>query len=150
MLKLLFSCLAMSNSLWPIDWSTPGFFVLHLPELAQTHVHQVGDGHPTISTSVSPFSYCLQSFPASGSFPMSQFFASGSQSTGISASASVLTMNIQDWFPIGLTGLISLQSKQLWRVFSNTTVPKHQFFGAQLSLWSNSDTHTWLLEKPQL
>ena len=95
---------------------------------------------------VVPFRSCLQSFPASGSFPMSQFFASGGQSTG--ASVSVLPKNIQDWFPLGLTGLISLQSKGLSRVFSNTTVQKHQFFNNQLSLWSNSHIHTWLLEKP--
>ena len=101
--------------------------------------------HPTISSSVIPFSSCLQSFPASGSFPMSQFFTSGDQSIG--ASASVLPMNIQDWFPLGLTGWISLQSKGLWRVFSNTTVQKHQFFSTQLSLWSNSNIHTWVLEK---
>ena len=90
--------------------------------------------HPTISSSVIPFSSHLQSFPASGSFQMSQFFASGGQSIGVSASASVLLMNIQDWFPLELTGLISLQSKGLSRVFSNTTVQKHQFFGFQLSL----------------
>ena len=89
--------------------------------------------HPTISSSVVPFSSCLQSFPASGSFPMSQLFASGSQSTGVSASASVLPMNTQDWAPLGWTGLISLQSKGLSRVFSNTTVQKHRFFGAQLT-----------------
>ena len=94
--------------------------------------------HPTISSSIVPFSYGLQSFPASGSFPMNQFFASGGQSTGVSASASVLPMNIQDWFPLGWMGWISLQSKGLSRVFSNTTVQKHQFFGAQPSLWSNS------------
>ena len=104
--------------------------------------------HPTISSSVTPFYFCPQSFPASGSFPMSQLFASGSQSTGVSASASVLQMNIQDWFPLGLTGLSSLQSKGLSRVFSNTTVWKHQFFGAQPSLWTNSHICTWLLEKP--
>ena len=102
--------------------------------------------HPTVSTSVVPFSSCLQSFPASGSFPMSQFFTSGGQTIG--APASVLPMNIQDWFPLGLTDLISLQTKGLSRVFSNTTVQKHQLFGAQLSLWSNSHIHTWLLEKP--
>ena len=90
--------------------------------------------YPTISSSVVPFSSCLQSFPASGSFPMSQFFVSGDQSIGASASASVLPMNIQDWFPIGWTGWISLQSKGLSRVFSNTTVQKHQFFSIQLSL----------------
>ena len=88
--------------------------------------------HPTISSSVVPFSSCLQFFPASGSFQMSQFFASGGQSIGVSASTSILPLNIQDWFPLGWTGWISLQSKKLSRVF-NTTVQKHQFFGAQLS-----------------
>ena len=97
--------------------------------------------HPTISSSVVPFSSCLQSFPASGSFPIGQFFISGGQSIGASASASVLPMNIQDWFPLGLIGLISLKSKGLSIVFSNTTVQKHQFFCAHLSLWSNSHTH---------
>ena len=90
--------------------------------------------HPTISSSIVPFSSCLQSFPASGSFQMSQFFTSGAQSIGVSASASLLPMNIQDWFPLGWADWISLQSKGLSRVFSNTTVQKHQFFGAQLSL----------------
>ena len=90
--------------------------------------------HPTISSSVVPFSSHLQSFPASGSFLRSQFFTSDGQSIGVSASASVLPMNIQDWFPLGLNGLISLQPKGLSRVFSNTTVQKHQFFGTQLSL----------------
>ena len=90
--------------------------------------------HPNISLSVVAFSSCLQSFPASGSFPMSQFFASGGQSIGVSASASVLPMNIQDWFSLGWTGWISMQSKRLSRVFSNTRVQKHQFFSAQLSL----------------
>ena len=104
--------------------------------------------HPTISSSVVPFTSHLQSFPASGSFQMSQLFASGGQSIAVSASASVLPMNIQDWFPLGWTGWIFLQSKGLSRVFSNTTVQKHQFFSAQLSLWSNSHIHTWLLEKP--
>ena len=89
---------------------------------------------PTISSSIVSFSSCLQSFPASVSFPISQFFASGGQSIGVSASASVLPMNIQDWFPLGWIRLISLQSKRLSRVFSNTTVQKHQFFGSQLSL----------------
>ena len=93
-----------------------------------------------------PFSSCLQSCPASGSFPISQFFTLGGQS---SALASVLPMNIPDWFSLGLIGWISLQSKGLSRVFSNTTVQKHQFFGAQLSSQSNSHIHTWLLEKPQ-
>ena len=90
--------------------------------------------HPTISSSVIPFSFCLQFFLASGSFRMSQFFASGGQSIGASASASVLPMNTQDWFPLGLTALISLQSKGLSRVFPNNTAQKHQFLGAQLSL----------------
>ena len=90
--------------------------------------------HPTISSSVIPFSSNLQSFPASGSFPMNQFFASGGQRIGVSASASVLSMNIQDWFPLGWIGWISLQSKGLSRVFSNTTVRRHPFFGTQLSL----------------
>ena len=94
--------------------------------------------HTTISSSVIPFSSCLQSFPTLGSFPMSQFFTSGDQSIGVSASASALPMNIQNWFPLGLTGWIYLQSKGLSRVFSNTTVQKHQFFSTQLSLWSNS------------
>ena len=98
--------------------------------------------HPAISSSVIPFSSCPQSFPASESFPMSQLFAWGGQSIGVSASASVLPMNIQDWFPLGWTGWISLQSKGL----SNTTVHKHQFFGAQLSSQSNSHIHTWLLK----
>ena len=104
--------------------------------------------HPTISSSVIPFSSCLQSFPASGSFQMSQLFSSGGQSIGVSASTSVLSMNTQDWSPLGWTGWISLQSKELSRDFSNTTVQKHQFFGAQLSLWSNSHIHTWPLVKP--
>ena len=103
--------------------------------------------HPTISSSVVPFS-CLQSFPASGSFPRGQFFTLGGQSIGVSASASVFPMYIQDWFPLRLIGWISLQSKGLSKVFSNTTVQKHQTFGAKLSLWSNSYIHTWLLEKP--
>ena len=106
--------------------------------------------HPTISSSVVPFSSWPQYFPASRSFPMSQLFASGGQSIGVSASASVLPMNIQDLFPLELTGLISLQSKGLSRVFSTATVQKHQFFGTQLSLWFNSHIDTWLLEKPQL
>ena len=102
--------------------------------------------HPIISSSVIPFS-CLQSFPASVSFLMSWLFESGGQSIRASTSASVLPVNIQDWFPSGLTGLISLQSKGLSRVFSNTTIQKHQFIGAQPSLWSNSHIHTGLLEK---
>ena len=130
----------------PMDCSIPVFPVHHqLLEPTQTHVHRVSDAiQPSHLLS---FSSCLQSFPASGSFPMSQFFATGSQSTGVSALASVLSMNIQDWFPLGWTGWTSLLSKGLSRVFSNTTVQKHQFFGAQLSLYSSSYIHTWLLEK---
>ena len=104
--------------------------------------------HPTISSSVVPFSSRLQSFPASGCFQMSQLFTSGGQSIRVSASTSVLPMNTQDWFPLGWTGWISLQSKGLSRVFSNTTVQKHQFFSAQPSLWFKSHIHTWLLETP--
>ena len=105
--------------------------------------------HPTISSSVVPFSSCPKSFPASESFQMSQLFTSGGQSIGVSASKSVLPMNTQDWSPLGWTGWISLQSKGFSRVFSNITVQKHQFFGTQLSLESNSHIHTWPLEKPE-
>ena len=104
--------------------------------------------HPTISSSVISFSSCPQSFPASGSFPMSQLFAWGGWNTGVSASTSVLPMNDQDWSPLGWTGWISLQSKWLSRGFFNTTAQKHQFFGTQLSSQSNSHIHTWPLEKP--
>ena len=104
--------------------------------------------HPTISSSVAPFSSCPQSFPASGSFQISQLFALGGQSIGFSATKPVLPMNTQDWSCLGWTGWMSLQTKGLSRVFSNTTVQKHQFFGAQLSLQSNSCIHTWPLEKP--
>ena len=103
--------------------------------------------YPAVSFSVVPCSSSLHSFSASGSFPVSWLFTSGGQSIGASASA-VLSMNIQGWFPLGLTVFISLLSKQLSRVFSHTTVQKHQFFGIQPSLWSNFYIHTWLLEKP--
>ena len=103
--------------------------------------------HPTISSSVVPVSSCPQSLPASGSFQMSQLFAWSGQSIGVSASASVLPVNTQDWSPLGWTGWISLQSKGLSSVFS--TIQKRQFFSAQLSLWSNSHIHTWPLGKPQ-
>ena len=145
----------------PMDCSTPGFPVHHqLLEPTQTHFCWVGDAiqlsHPLSSPFLLPSIFPsirerVSSFhDLSRLFPMSQFFPSGGQSIGASASASVLPMNIQDWFPLGLTGLISLQSKGLSRVFSNTTVQKHQFFRAQLSSWSNSHIHTWLLEKPEL
>ena len=104
--------------------------------------------HPAISSSVIPFSSCPQSLPASGSFLMSQRFAWGGQNIGVSASASVLPMNTQDWSPLGWTGGISSQSKGLSRVFSDTTVQKHQFFGVQLFSQSNSHIHTWPQEKP--
>ena len=121
----------------PMGCSTPGFPVLHyLPGFAQTHVQLSQWCHPTISSSFAPFFSYPQSFLASGSFPVSQLFTSGGQS--IRASASVLPMSIQGWFPLGLTGLISLLYKGLSRVFSSTTVQKHQFFSFQPSLWSNS------------
>ena len=104
--------------------------------------------YPAISSSVVPFSSCPQSLPASESFPMSQLFASGGQSTGVSPLASFLPKNIQGWSPLEWTGWISLKSKGLSRVFSKTTVEKHQFFSAQLSSQSNSHIHTWPLEKP--
>ena len=123
------SCPTLCDSM---DWSMPQFPVHNeLLELAQTHVHKVSD---TISSSVIPFYSCLRSFPASRSLPLSPLFTSGGQSIGASASASLFPMNIQDWFPLRLTGLIYLQFKGLSRVFSNTTVQKHQLFGAQLSL----------------
>ena len=139
------SCSTLCN---PMDYSMPDFPVHHqLLEFTQTHVHLVGDAIQPSHPLSSPFSSCLQSFSASGSFPVSRLFTSGSQSIGASASASVLPMNM-DWFPLRWTGWISLPSKGLSRVFSNTTVQNHRFFSAQLSLWSNSHIHTWLLEKP--
>ena len=130
-----FSCSVVSNSLQPhrlqhtrLSCSSP------IPRAYSNHVHGVSDAIQTISSSVVPFSSHLQCFPASGSFQMSQLFASGGQSPGVSASASVLLMNSQDWFPFGWIGWVSWQSKGLSRVFFNTTVQKHQFFGAQLSL----------------
>jgi len=141
----------MSNSLWPhglqharLPCPSP------TPRIYSNSCPLSWWCHPTISSSVVPFSSHLQSFPASGSFPMSQFFLSGGQNIGVSVSTSVLPVNIQDWFPLRWTGWISLQSKGLSRVFSNTTVQKHQLFDAQLSLYSNSHIHTWLLEKPYL
>ena len=135
MVSVQFSHSVMSDSLWPhrlqharppCPSPTPGVYSNSCPLSWWCH--------PAISSSVIHFSSCLQSFPASGSFPRSQLFTSGDQSIGVSASTSVLPMNTQDWAPLGWTGWISLQSKGLSRVFSNTTVQKHQFFGAQLSL----------------
>ena len=140
---LLFSHSVVSDSLWPhglhharlpCPSPTPGACSNSCPLSWWCHL--------TISSSVVPFSH-LQSFPASGSFSVSQFFASGGWSIGVSASASVLPVNIQDWFPFKWTGLISLQSKGLSRVFSNTAIQKRLFFGAQLSLWYDSHIHTW-------
>ena len=139
------------QTLWDsMDCSTPGFPVHHKSGVCSHSCPFNQWCYPIVSSCVAPFSSCSQSFPASGSFPISRIFASGGQRIGVSASASILPMSIQDWFPLGLTGLISLQSKELSRVFSNTIVQKHQFFGIQLSLWSNSHIHTWLLEKSEL
>ena len=144
-----FSCSVMSNSLRPHEFQharppcpSPTLGV-------HSDLHPSSQWyHPAISFSVIPFSSCPQSLPTSESFPMSQLFAWGGQSIGVSASASVLPTNTQDWSPLEWTGWISLQSKRLSRVFSNTTVQKHQFFSAQLSSQSNSHMHTWPLEKP--
>ena len=139
----------MSNCLWPHESQhtrppcpspTPGVHLASRPSSQWCH--------SAISSSSIPFSSCIQSLPASEFFPMSQLFAWGGQSIGLSALASLLPKKSQDWSPSELTGWISLQSKGLSRVFSNTTVQKHQFFGAQLSSQSNSHTHTWPLEKP--
>ena len=144
-----FICSVMSDSLRPHGLQharppcpspTPGLYPNSCP-LSQWC-------HPAISSSVVPFSSCPQSFPASGSFPVSQLFASGGQSIWVSASKSVLSMNTQDWCPLGWTGWISFQSKGLSRVFSITIARKHQFFSPQLSLYYKSHIHTWLLEKP--
>ena len=147
LLLLLFSLWVMSDSL-QVNCSTPGFPVFHCL-LEFVHSCPLSQWcHPTTSSSVVPFSSCPQSFPASGPFPISQLFTSGSHRIGASASASVLAINIQDWFPLGLTGLISLLSKGLWWVFYSTSTQNHQFFGAQPSSWSSSHIHTWLLENP--
>ena len=138
------------------DSSTPEFHVASGPitsqqidrETMETMTDFIFLGSKITVDSVTLFSSCPQSFPASGSFQMSHFFASGSQSIGASASASALPMNIQDLFPLGWTAWISLLSKELSRVFSGITNWKLQFFGIQPSLWSNSHIHIWLLEKP--
>ena len=128
----------------PVDHSMAGLPVRHqLPELTQTHVHWVGDATQSSHSLSSPPPPAFNLSQHQGLFK----WVSYSQRIGVSASASVLPMNIQDWFPLGWTGWISLQSKGLSRIFSNTTVQKHQFFTTQLSLWSNSHIHTWLLEK---
>ena len=144
-----FSCSAVFNSLWPHESQhsrppcpSPSPRV-HSNPCPSSRWH-----HPAISSSVIPFSSCPQSLPASESFPMSQLFAWGGQSIGVSALASFLPKNTEDWSPSEWTGWISLQSKGLSRVFSNTTVQKHQYFGTKLSSQSNSHMHTWLLEQP--
>ena len=144
-----FRCSVVSNSLRPYEpHSTPGLPVHHqLPEFTQTFPLSQWC-HPTISSFVLPYSSCPQSFPASESFPMSEFFTSGGQSIGPSASTSILQENIEDWFPLGLTGWIFLHSKGLSRVFSSGTVQKDRFFSTQPSVWSNSHIHTWPLKKP--
>ena len=141
------SCLTPCN---PMNRSTPGLPVHHqLPEFTQTHIYQVGDAiqpaHPLSSPSPS---VAPSSSQYKGLFQWVGFFPSGGQSIGASASASVLPMNIQGWFLLGLTGLISLKSKGLSKVFSSTTIRKRQFFSTQSSSWSNSHICTWLLEKP--
>ena len=144
-----FSHSVMSDSLWPHEsqhirppCSSP------TPRVHSDSCPSSQWCHPAITSSVIPFSSCPQSLPASESFPMSQLFAWGGQSIGVSTSSSVLPVNTEDWSPLGWTGWISLQSKGLSRVFCNTTVQKYQFFSAQLSSQSNSDIHTWPLEKP--
>ena len=146
-----FSSVAQScPTLWdPMDCSTLGFPVLHYLPVCSNSCPLSQWCHPAISSSVAPFSSCPQTFPASGSFPVSLLFVSGGQSIGASVSTSVLPVNIKGWFPLGLTGLI-LQSKGLSSVFSSATVWKHPFFGAQPSLWSNCHIHTWLLGIPYL
>ena len=135
--------------LWLMDGSIPGFpDHQQLQQLNSNSCPSSRWCHPTISSSLVPFSSCPQSFPASESLQMSQLFTSGGQSIGVSASISVFPMNIQDWFPLGLTGLISFQFKGLSRVFSIITVQNHRFFSTQLFLWSNSHFCTWLLDKP--
>ena len=145
----MFSCSVLSDYLQPHElqhtrplWPspTPGVYPNSCPLSQWCHL--------TISCSVIPFSFCLQSFPTSGSFPKSQLFTAGGQNIGLSASTSVFPLNTQEWSPLGWTAHISLQSKGPSRVFSSTTVQKHQFFGTQLSSQSNSHIHTWPLEKP--
>ena len=144
-----FSRSVVSDSLWPheLQHARPPC-PSPTPEACSNSCPSCQWCHPAISSSAVPFSSCPQSLPASGSFPKSQLFSWGGQSTGVSASASVLPMKTQDWSPLGWTGWIPLQSKGLSRVFSNTIVQKHQFFGAQLSSQSNSHIHAWPLEKP--
>ena len=147
-LSVQFSCSVVSYSLQPHGLQLAGLpCPSPSPGIGSNSCPLSQWCHLTISSSVALFSSGPQSFPAAGSFPVSWLFASGGQSIGVSASASVLPMNIQGWFPLGLTGLISLQSKGFPRVFSSTTIQKHQFFGAQHSLWSSFHIHMWLVKK---
>ena len=147
-LLVLLSRWVTSSSLWPHGLHTRLPCPLLSAEVYSKSCPLSWWCHPTISSSVVPVSSCPQSFPASGSFPISQLFASGGQSIRAAVSASVLPVNIQDWFPLGWTGWISLQKRRLLsRVFSSITIQKHQFFGTQPSLWSNPHIHTWLLAK---
>ena len=146
-----FSHSVVSNFLWPLGLQHARVPCPSPPPCDYSNSYLLSQlCHPTISSSVTPISSCPHSFPASGSFQMSQFFTSGGHSIGVSSSASVLPMSIQDWFPLGLTGWISLQSKGLSRVFSTTSVQKYQFFSAQLSSQSSCHIQPWLLEKPHL
>ena len=148
---MLFSLQVVSRSPWPhgLQYARPPC-PSPTPRACSNSCPSNRWCHPAISSSVVPFSSCIQCFPASGSFPVSWVFVSGVKSIGVSALASVLAMNTQDWSPLEWTGWNSLQSKGLSRVFCSTTVQKHPFFGAQLSWWSNSHIHTWPLEKPWL
>ena len=147
LLYKLFTHSVVSKSFNPMGCSTPGFFSLSF-RVCSNSCPLSWWYYQTISSSVIPFSSCPQYFPASASFPRSPLSSSGSQSIG--ASARIFSMNIQGWLPFRLIDLISLQSKGLSRVFSNTTVQKQKFFSAQFSLWSNSHINMWPLEKPQL
>ena len=154
--NLFYSCFVvvqLPSRVWlcsSMDCSMPGFFLCPSlsPKVCSNSCLLNQWGHPTVSSSVSPFSSWLHPFPKSGSLPIRQLFASGGQSIGASVSASVFPMNIQDWFSLGLTGLLSLQSRGPSRVFSSTTVWKHRFCISEPCLWSISHIHIWLQGKP--
>ena len=147
---VVFSCSVVSDSLWPHGLQHARLLGPPLsPRVCWNSYPLSQCCYLTISSSVTSFFFCLQSFPASGTFPMSRLFTSGGQRVGTSVSASVFPIKIQDWFPVGLTGLISLQSRVLLRVFSRITVQTHQFFGTQPSLWPNFMAHPYVtMEKP--
>ena len=151
MVIIQFSRSVVSDSLWPHALQHAQASLSITNSQSSTKLTSLSQWcHPSVSSSVVPFSSCSQSFPAPGFFPVSWLFASGGQSIEASTSASVLPMNIQGWFPFGLTGLISLKSKGLSRVSSSITIWKHQIFGTQPSLWYSSHIYSWSLEKPQL